>query len=126
MAVLQISESEAEIMKVLWRRSPLAMPELVAAVLEENRWEAGTVKTLLTRLVKKQAVKVSGAKRAYQYEPLITREEYAESAGEMLMRRAFNETPTEMLSFFVTRQKLSAEDIAELKKLLDAAERKLK
>ncbi|MDD4817222.1 MAG: BlaI/MecI/CopY family transcriptional regulator [Victivallaceae bacterium] len=126
MAVLQISESEAEIMKVLWRQSPLAMPELVAAVLEENQWEAGTVKTLLTRLVKKRAVKVTGARRAYQYGPLVSREEYAASAGDMLMRRAFNETPAEMLSFFVARQKLSAEDIAELKKLLDAAERKLK
>ena len=60
MEEIRIPESELEIMKVLWERSPQTLPEIVGNVRRVMPWEAVTVKTLLGRLVKKQFVRRSG------------------------------------------------------------------
>lgn len=83
---------------------------------------ASTVKTLLARLVGKGAVRQCGRKRFYFYRPLLSREEYREAAGERLAAQAFDDDCAAMVSFFVRRGKLSAADIAELKRLLDEQE----
>ena len=54
--------------------------------------------------------------------PLLSREEYREAAGERLAAQAFDDDCAAMVSFFVRRGKLSAADIAELKRLLDEQE----
>ena len=54
MKEILIPESEMEVMKVLWARSPQSLPEIVENVRRTMPWEAVTVKTLLGRLVKKE------------------------------------------------------------------------
>lgn len=124
MSVLRISDGELEVMKVLWERSPLSLPETVMEVQKTQSWEGGTIKTLLTRLVKKGAVKLEGVRRLYRYSPLVTREQYMSSASEQLLEKAFKGAPAAMLSFFVNHDKLSGDDIAELRRILDEAEAK--
>ena len=51
-----ITESELEIMKVLWEKSPLLASEIIALLPEEMNWSDQTVKTFLNRLLKKQAI----------------------------------------------------------------------
>ena len=52
----QISDAESRIMEALWRKSPLTAEQIFAAVGPENGWAPATVKTLVTRLLKKNAV----------------------------------------------------------------------
>ena len=85
---IPISDSELEVMKVLWDKAPRTLPQVVEAVRRVNPWESVTVKTLLNRLVRKQAVRQEGERRSYLYSPEITREEYRrEQAGKERMER---------------------------------------
>ncbi|MDD4818464.1 MAG: BlaI/MecI/CopY family transcriptional regulator [Victivallaceae bacterium] len=109
-----ISDSEAEVMKVLWRKSPRTLPEIVEAVMAVNAWKNVTVKTLLRRLVEKRAVAQEGDRRNYRYSPLISKDDYVEAVGRELLARGFNDSPAAMLSFFVARGKISAADLKAL------------
>ncbi len=50
-----ISEAEHAVMEALWARSPLTATEVARAMCDERGWSLPTVKTLLSRLVAKQA-----------------------------------------------------------------------
>ncbi|MEA4862959.1 MAG: BlaI/MecI/CopY family transcriptional regulator [Victivallaceae bacterium] len=115
---IQITDGELELMKVLWERSPLTLPELVAGVQQSNRWELGTIRTMLTRLMGKKAVEQSGERRGYRYKPLVGRKEYLDSASDNFIMRTFGGTRA-MLSFFMERGKISPDDLAELERELE-------
>ena len=119
---ISISNSELELMKLLWEHSPLSAPELVERVRQSCDWEENTIRTLLERLVKKGVVERRGQKRFYTYTPRITRDEYREEVSCRLVEQVFNSRPGALMSFFVRRGKLSQDDIAELKQLLKEAE----
>ena len=119
MEEIRIGEGELEIMKSLWKKSPLTLPEIVQAVRRSNPWEPVTIKTMLGRLLKKGAVRQSGSRRNYQYEPLIHRGAYLEQAGRSFANKFFDGAAGSMLSFFVRSGNLSESEIRELKKEIE-------
>lgn len=119
MEEIRIPESELEIMKVLWERSPQTLPEIVGNVRRVMPWEAVTVKTLLGRLVKKQFVRRSGSRRNYLYEPLVERAAVLKSSVRRFMDTMFDGAPGAMLSFFVRSGELSPEEIEELERTIE-------
>ncbi len=48
-----ISESEWEIMTVLWEEAPLTANDVISTLQERTDWKPKTIRTLLDRLVKK-------------------------------------------------------------------------
>ncbi len=121
--MVTISGAELVVMTELWKRPEgLMTPEVVALVRDGCEWDENTIKTLLTRLVKKGAVEASGPKRAYVYRPLVTKDDYREEAASSLVRQLFNADPAQLMCFFAERSKLSKSEIAQLKDLLNKAE----
>ena len=118
-----IPESEMEVMKVLWARSPQSLPEIVENVRRTMPWEAVTVKTLLGRLVKKECVRRSGSRRSYLYEPLIDRAAVLKSATKRFLEKMFDGTPGAMLSVFLHSGDLSKDEIEELSRLIEEMKR---
>ena len=53
---IQISEAESQVMAALWKKAPLTPEQIIAAVGPANGWAAGTVRTLITRLLRKKAL----------------------------------------------------------------------
>ncbi|MEA4862602.1 MAG: BlaI/MecI/CopY family transcriptional regulator [Victivallaceae bacterium] len=122
--MIQISDAEMEIMKTLWVNSPLTSPELVEAARANNDWETSTIVTLLNRLVKKGAVAQEGARRSYRYRPLIEPGEYVKSEFGALTGRVFGASKPGMLAFFLENEDLSADEIAQIRQILDSKEQK--
>ena len=56
-------------MDVLWRGAPRSAEEILAEVGPAQRWQEGTVKSLLNRLLKKKAVQAERDGRRYLYTP---------------------------------------------------------
>ena len=73
-----ISNAEFEVLDVLWDDYPATSSNLVERLSERKDWHHKTVKTLLSRLVKKQIVSYEQDGRQYRYFPLIAREEYTQ------------------------------------------------
>jgi len=114
----KISETEWEVMKVLWERGPLAASEIMAAPSIKS-WHPQTTKTLLGRLVKKGALGFKKKGRAYVYNPLVKESDCINATTESFLRRVFGGSLTPMVAHFVERKKLSAKEIEDLRRLLD-------
>jgi BlaI family penicillinase repressor len=119
----RISEAEWEVMKVLWTRGPCPAGEIVEALLRADpRRHPKTIKTYLGRLTAKKAAGFRKEGRGYVYRPLVAENECVKAAAESFLERVFGGSIKPMLAHFVEQKRLSAEDIQELKRVLDEQE----
>lgn len=118
----RISEAEWLVMKVLWGRSPQTANEVAAALGDQTAWKPKTIKTLLSRLVQKQALGFEQTGKAYHYRPLVTEETCARARRRTLLQRVYDGALTPMLAAFIEDEELTPEEIAELRRLLDRKE----
>ena len=115
----RISETEWEVMNVVWSQAPCSAGAIIQALLRTDAsWHPRTVKAFLNRLVKKKVLGFSKEGRAYAYRPLVRREECVDAASESFLERVFGGSLKPMLVHFVRREKLSPEEIRELRRLL--------
>ena len=115
-----ISESEWDVMNVLWAAdAPLAASDVVARLASVRDWSPRTVKTLLNRLMNKGALAFDAQGKRYLYRPRVTREQCVREETRSFLSRVFGNAPGAMLLHFVAQAKLSPEEIEALKRLLD-------
>jgi BlaI family transcriptional regulator, penicillinase repressor len=116
----KISDTEWEIMNIVWNKAPLTAAEIIEALqASDASWHPKTAKTLLNRLVQKKALGFKKEGRGYLYRPLVQREACLEAESESFLERLFGGSLKPMLAHLVERKKLSAKDIAELRQILD-------
>ncbi len=66
-----LSPAEWEIMKVFWDLGPMAARDVYAALPRDCSWAYKTVKTLLSRLVAKEALAYDQIGNSYLYRPAV-------------------------------------------------------
>jgi BlaI family penicillinase repressor len=119
----RISEAEWEVMKVVWAKGPCSAGEIIDALVSaEPGRHPKTIKTYLSRLTAKKALGFHKEGRGYLYRPLIGESECVKAISESFLERVFGGSLRPMLAHFVQQKKLSAEEIRELKRLLDNKE----
>lgn len=116
--MVDISNAEFEVLDVLWTQHPATANELVARLNENKPWHEKTVKTLLNRLVKKEAISFKKQQRSYLYFPLLERESYTQLESQSLIERLFNGHLSPLVVGFAENKKLKKEDIDELKTII--------
>jgi predicted transcriptional regulator len=114
----QISEAESRIMEALWRKAPLTAEQIIARVGPANDWAPATVKTLITRLLKKKAIAGATEGDGYCYRPLIERSAWVQAESQGLLDRLFKGEVAPLVAHFAEQEKLSAKDIRQLKALI--------
>ena len=119
-----ITDAESQVMATLWDRAPLSSEEIVAALGETTDWHEKTIRSLLNRLLGKGAVSAERDGRRYLYSPLLTREQWQASESRSLLDRVFGGRVAPLLAHFSTHEKLGKRDIAELRALIDAIDKK--
>lgn len=119
---MKISGAESVVMEALWRREPLSAEDITAEVAEGQGWSDATVKTLINRLLNKGAIGAERNGRRYLYRPLLDRTDYLETESQGLLDRLFDGRLAPLVSHFSEKGALTAEDIAELKKLIEGFE----
>ncbi len=115
---MPVTEAEAAVMDVLWNSSPRSAEEVVAAVAPATGWAEPTIKTLLNRLLNKGAISAQRDGRRYLYSPVLSREAWVQQQSEGLLERLFGGRVAPLVAHFSERGRLSAADIAELKRLV--------
>ena len=114
----KISEAEYEIMKAVWKNAPISTNEVVE-LFEGGNWNPKTVQTLLARLVKKGALGYEKRGRVFVYSPLIDEEEYRREESSSFLKKFYNGALNSMVLNFIDGDKLSADDIDELTRILE-------
>ena len=120
MGAPNISESEWSVMEVLWDSSPRTASDVAKALKEQTGWAENTVRTLLTRLVEKGALKISDeAGSPKLYSPAVKREACVKAESESFLERIFQGAAKPLLVHFTKNARLTPDEVKELKKLLD-------
>jgi len=120
----QISEAEYEVMKVIWNYEPISTPEVVEKLSNKSDWKPNTIHTMLARLVKKNALHARKDGRVFIYTSLVEKHEYVEQKSKSFLQQFFGGTLNSMILNFIENDKLSNDDISELKKILSMRDKK--
>lgn len=118
----RLSEMEWEIMKPLWKHGPMAARDIYDAIPDAYGWAYKTVKTMLSRLVRKGVLQYDQIGNSYLYRAVYTRDEMARDATGSYIRRVFDGAMSPFIAHFV--EHASAEEIALLRSELTRIERK--
>lgn len=106
-------------MKAVWSQAPCSAEQIIAALQQADpSWHPRTAKAYLNRLVRKRVLGFSREGRAYIYRPLVRQEQCVEAASESFLGRVFGGSLMPMIAHFVRRERLSADEIRELRRLL--------
>ena len=116
---MQVTDAESIVMDVLWARHPLCADEVVAALADREQWQEPTIKTLLNRLLRKGAIRAEKDGRRYLYAPVLKREDWVLGESQGLLERLFDGRVAPLVAHFSAQRKLSPEDVAELRRLLE-------
>lgn len=119
----QISDAEWRVMRVLWEQAPLTATEVVDALAGVQEWHPRTIKTLLSRLVSKGALKYREQGRAYLYEPAVPEAECIRAESRSFLSRVFGGAFSPLLVQFIEETPLTPQEIEELRQLLDRKRR---
>ncbi len=113
----KISDSELEVMKVLWQAGDALTVTEIRETLQKTRgWEATTVKTLVSRLVTKGVVRQE-KRNVFYYTPLLSEQEYNNWATHDLIRRVYHGSARDLVAALVHSEGLTQDDLAELREL---------
>jgi BlaI family penicillinase repressor len=114
----RISDAEHAVMEALWRESPRTAAEICDEVSEQRGWSLATVKTLLGRLVSKEAIAAEPDGRRFLYRPLVERADYVGGESRRLVDRLFGGRAAPLLLHLVEAEALSDADIDEIERLI--------
>lgn len=115
-----ISEAEYQVMKVIWAAgTPISTNEVVDTLEKTTAWKPKTIQTLLSRLVKKEALKYEKDSRVFVYTPLIGEPEILEKESDSFLNRFYDGTLNSMVVNLLERDRLSEGDINELQRILE-------
>jgi BlaI family penicillinase repressor len=118
---LSISEAEWSVMELLWESSPRTSTELCTMLQKTRHWKRATVMTLISRLIGKRAIVTEGEGRPWQYAPAVARERCVAQETRGFLNRLFKGALLPMVAHCIEHQKLSSEELSELRALLNKA-----
>ena len=116
----RISEAEWEVMKVLWKTSPMTANDIVRELTGKTPWKRETIRTLINRLVRKKALDFEKKGRQYHFFPLVTKADCIRAETKTFLRRFHGGSIEPMLAAFVEEGQLSPKKIARLRQILDS------
>lgn len=118
---LSISESEWQVMKIIWNDPPLTLPEILER-LSSSGWSKTTIQTYLARLVKKGALTTQRQGKGYLYYPAVSETDCQLAESQNFLSRVYDGSLSKMVLGFVRGGKLSRKELEELKKLIASQE----
>ena len=118
---IKISDSELEIMRILWRdQRPLKASEFREELELKKGWNKSTINTLITRLRDKALIEPTERYGVARYVPLITEDEYILAEEKNLLERFGS---AKKLAIAMVRNKhLTDADIDELREYFNMDE----
>jgi len=120
--VSKITDSEVEVMRVLWEADrELTISDIRKSLEQSSSWESSTIKTLLRRLCEKGVV-LAAKRDVYYYRSLVSEKEYSEYTTQKLIDRLYGGSVKKLVASLVGGKKLNAADIDELRSILKAGD----
>jgi predicted transcriptional regulator len=112
-----LTKAEEQIMQVLWKLQKAFLREIVDA-LPAPKPHQNTVATILKILADKDFVDKETFGRLHRYFPLVSKESYSKSTIKSVVKKYFEGSFTDAVSFMVKENGLTVEELELLVKEL--------
>ena len=107
---------EARFADLIWDNAPITSTALVRLCAQALDWKKSTTYTVLKKLCDRgMFLNTDGTVTA-----LVTREEFAAAQSERFVEETFAGSLTAFLAAFTSRKPLSADELDEIQKMIDA------
>ena len=117
-----LSEAEWNIMESLWEESPKVGSRIVADMAGRVGWSRSTTLTMLKRMTEKGLIACEDNGRMRVYVPLIEKETAVKKETDNFLKRVYHGSASMLVSSFIKKQRLTTEELSELRQILDRAE----
>ena len=120
MSTPKVFESEYRFCLILWEHEPVKSTELVKLCEEQLGWKKATTYTVIKRLAERGVLKNENA----VVSSLVSKDEIQASEIDELVEKTFEGSLPSFIAAFTKHTKLSAEEVQEIRKMIDAYEEK--
>ena len=114
-----LTDAELELMLILWKLQEASVHDVLAALPEQKVMAYTTVSTIIRILEKKGFVASRKVGKGHLYSPQVSKQDYESRTLGHVMGKLFENTPVALVARLINDHKLSADEIAELKQMLD-------
>jgi BlaI family penicillinase repressor len=121
---IRLGRVQLRIMQVLWERRRATAREITEALNAVEPIAHSTVQTLLRGLEVKNAVAHDTEGRTFVFYPVVQEGHATRSATRDLLERVFGGRVSEMVSYLLKHEKVSAEEMKEIRRLIKEQTRK--
>lgn len=119
MESMKLNASEWNVLNCLWEDHPRTVMQLVADLERSVGWAKSTTITTLRRMEEKGLIVAEQAGRGKAYTPAVEREQAVTDETHSFLDRVYQGSVGLMMSAMAQRQELSADEVAELRSILD-------
>ena len=109
----KLTPNEEEAMQVIWNRCSGTIKDFLE-MLPEPKPPYTTLASTVKNLEKKKFVNAQKVGNTFSYSPLIKEEEYKKKFMNEFVSDYFSNSYKELVSFFATEQKISADELKEI------------
>ena len=117
MAEIQLGAVEARFADIIWERGPVTSTELIKLAAAKLTWKRTTTHTVLRRLCDKGLFQNNNG----VVTSLLSRQEFYALHSKKYVDETFAGSLPAFLVAFTSEKKLTAEEITEIRKLIDKA-----
>lgn len=114
---MKLSNSELNIMDVLWEHGPMNAGDIARILSEKIGWNRNTTYTVIKKAIAKQAVKRSDPN--FLCTPLVTREEVADERTQALVHDMYDGSYDRFLAALAKNENLTAKNAKNLLKFIE-------
>ncbi len=120
---IKLGSSEWNVLNCLWEHSPRTVMQIVGELEQTVGWARSTTITVLHRMEDKGLVRCEQAGRGRAYVPLVERDRAVLAETKNFLDRVYQGSVGMMMSAMAKQDGLSLDQIAQLRAILDDAER---
>jgi len=115
---MKLSKSEEQLMNLIWKHKTVFLKDLIDSH-DDPKPATTTVATLLKRMQEKGFVGYKLYGNSREYFPLVRKNDYFAKHVKSMIQNYFGNSALQFASFFTTTSDLTAEELEDLKKIVD-------
>ena len=116
----ELTKTEERIMQVFWNLQLAFVKDIIEHIDEDPKPPYNTVSSVVRILEKKGYLGYKAYGKTYQYFPIVAKEDYAKTTFKKVLNNYFDNSAMSLMSFLVKEEQLSEEELAELKRIINA------
>ena len=120
-SMVELTEAEWEIMKVVWEKEPCAAGTVQESLAESRAWAYSTVKTTMDRMAEKGLLQIQRIRNLQLFKSCVSEVDAKRGEFRKMLKRAFDGALTPMMQFLIEHEGLSKDESEQLRELVSRA-----